>query len=71
MTVSDKTKNQSSKFFGNRIVLLIIIILVASVTVVLLYSVIYQSDNVSKNNVVLPGNCYSINGQQICPPPKS
>jgi hypothetical protein len=72
MTVPEDINNRSTRFFGKRILLAIIIILIAGLSFAVWYFFISDSNNVEKNSdVYLPPNCYSVNGKQICPPPKS
>jgi hypothetical protein len=72
MTVPEDINNRSTRFFGKRILLAIIIILIAGLSFAVWYFFISDSNNVAKNSdVYLPPNCYSVNGKQICPPPKS
>ena len=71
MTIPEDVNSRSARFFGKRM-LLVIIILVGGLTFGLWYFFIFNSNNATENSdVYLPPNCYSVNGKQICPPPKS
>jgi len=60
-----------SKFASKKLRLIIIIIIVAVAVIIFaiwLFS-ISGAPNPYYDNVVLPPNCYSLNGKQICPNP--
>lgn len=64
--------NQSKRLLGGRLILGIIIVLVASIAFGVWFFFMLGSDNnIGNSEKYLPPNCYSINGKQICPPPKS
>ena len=72
MTVPQDSKNRATRFFRRKLFLALILAAFVIVIFSIWYFIIYESGNVIDNkNVILPGNCYSINGHQICPPPKS
>ena len=72
MTVPQDSKHRSTRFFRRKLFLTLIVAAFVIVILSIWYFLIYESGNVIDNkSVILPGNCYSINGQQICPPPKS
>ena len=71
MTIPEDVNSRSAGFFG-KIMLLVIIILVGGLAFGLWYFFIYGSQIAPQNSdVYLPPNCYSVNGKQTCPPPKS
>ena len=72
MTVPDDINNRSTRFFGKRILLVIIVVLAGGLAFGLWYYFISNSNNIPENtDTYLPPNCYSINGKQTCPVPKS
>jgi hypothetical protein len=74
MTFADhyQNSNHSRRLPSRRLILGIIIVLVASIAFGVWFFFISGWDNVIGNSEkYLPPNCYSINGKQICPPPKS
>jgi hypothetical protein len=74
MTFADdaQNSNHSRRLLGRRLILGIIIVLVAGITFGVWFFLISNSDNaIDTSENFLPPNCYSINGKQICPSPKS
>jgi hypothetical protein len=66
------SKNRSSRFYNRKLILAIIIVLVSGLTFGLWFFFISNSDNaIDTSENFLPPNCYSINGREICPSPKS
>ncbi|HEX7178732.1 MAG TPA: hypothetical protein VF220_03330 [Nitrososphaeraceae archaeon] len=64
--------NPSSRFVSKKLILVIIIVLVAGITFGVWFFFISDSDNaIDTSDNFLPPNCYSVNGKQICPSPKS
>ena len=64
--------NESNRLFGRKLILGIIIVLVASIAMsVWFFSISSLGNEIGNTEKYLPPNCYSINGKQICPPPKS
>lgn len=61
--------DQSRWLIGRRLGLAIIIVLVSGIMFGFWFFFISDLDNVIwHNDNYLPPNCYSINGEQICPP---
>ena len=64
--------NPSSRFVSRKLILVTIIVLVAGITFGVWFFFISDSDNaIDTSDNFLPPNCYSVNGKQICPSPKS
>ena len=64
--------NPSSRFVSRKLILVTIIVLVAGITFGVWFFFISDSDNaLDTSDNFLPPNCYSVNGKQICPSPKS
>jgi hypothetical protein len=64
--------NRSSRFVSRKLILVTIIVLVAGITFGVWFFFISDSDNaIDTSDNFLPPNCYSVNGKQICPSPKS
>jgi hypothetical protein len=65
--------NQSNRLFGRKLIIgIIIIVLVATLAVgVWFFSISSLGLGIGNTEKYLPPNCYSINGNQICPPHKS
>jgi hypothetical protein len=64
--------NPSSRFVSRKLILVTIIVLVAGITFGVWFFFISDSDNaIDTGDNFLPPNCYSLNGKQICPSPKS
>ena len=69
---SVNNSNQSYGLTGRKLIFVIIIVLVATLAVgVCLFSVSSLGLGIGNTEKYLPPNCYSINGNQICPPHKS
>jgi uncharacterized membrane protein len=69
-TVNDD--NQPNRLLGRKFIIGIIIVLVATLAVcVWFFSVSSSGFGVGITEKYLPPNCYSINGNQICPIHKS
>jgi uncharacterized BrkB/YihY/UPF0761 family membrane protein len=58
----------SIRFFERKLFLVLIIALVAGIIFTASFVLVFdtQSEEVAKNNL-LPPDCYSINGKQVCP----
>ena len=64
--------NQSNRLRGRKLIIAIIIVLVATLAIGLwFFSVSSSGFSVGITEKYLPPNCYSINGNQICPIHKS
>ena len=75
MTFAKIVKNpyQSKKLFGRKLIIgMIIIALLATLAMgICLFSISSLGLGIGNNDKYLPPNCYSINGNQICPHHKS
>jgi hypothetical protein len=64
--------NRSNRLLGRNLIIAIIIVLVATLVIgVCFFSVSSSGFGVGITEKYLPPNCYSINGNQICPIHKS
>jgi len=64
--------NRSFRFHNRKLILAIIIVAAAGITFGIWFFFISDSDNaIDTSDNFLPPNCYSVNGKQICPSPKS
>ncbi|HEY7226605.1 MAG TPA: hypothetical protein VH481_00580 [Nitrososphaeraceae archaeon] len=72
MTFAKSVKNpQSNKLFGRKLIIGILIVLVATLVMgVWFFSNSGLGLGIGNTEKYLPPNCYSINGNQICPPHK-
>jgi len=74
MTIAKSVINpdQSNRIFGRKLIIGIIIVLVATLAVgVWFFSISSLGLGIGNTGKYLPPDCYSINGNQICPPHKS
>jgi hypothetical protein len=74
MTIAKSVINpdQSNRLFARKLIIGIIIVLVATLAVgVWFFSFSSLGLGIGNTGKYLPPNCYSINGNQICPPHKS
>jgi hypothetical protein len=64
--------DQSNRLFGRKLIIGIMIVLVATLAVgVWFFSISSLGLGIGNTEKYLPPDCYSINGNQICPPHKS
>jgi hypothetical protein len=64
--------DQSNRLFGRKLIIGIMIVLVATLAVgVWFFSISSLGLGIGNTGKYLPPDCYSINGNQICPPHKS
>ncbi|HKX21147.1 MAG TPA: hypothetical protein VJM74_05705 [Nitrososphaeraceae archaeon] len=66
----DKSNDSYSvgRFFGKKLMLVLIIALALTIIfIVLLFGIFHMAVPTDHNSNLLPANCYSINGKQICP----
>jgi hypothetical protein len=63
--------NRSFKFFNRKLILAIIIVAAAGITFGIWFLFTYSDNAIDTSDNFLPPNCYSINGKQTCPSPKS
>ena len=63
-----ENSNRSVRFFEKKLFLAIIIVLVAGIAFGAWFVFVFNAQNAEDTkNTVLPPDCYSINGKQICP----
>jgi hypothetical protein len=63
--------NRSFRFFNRKLILAMIIVAVAGITFGIWFLFTNSNNAIDTSDNFLPPNCYSINGKQVCPSPKS